>query len=94
MVKHPPPVTIFPIFLCLPLFVNGMPVFLDIPALDDEYLDSLFIENPPLFISISPHNSWATGMLSVASYSIMSQSSASVTFLAKSTINNTDQSIN
>ena len=29
--RHPlPPVTIFPIFLCLPDFVSGMPVFLEI----------------------------------------------------------------
>ena len=38
-----------PIFLCLPDFVNGIPIFLEIFALSPETPKSLFHENPPRF---------------------------------------------
>lgn len=45
-----PPVTILPIFLSLPLFVKGIPIFLEIPDLNAEIPTSLFHEKPPKFI--------------------------------------------
>jgi hypothetical protein len=52
IVTEQPFETILPIFCCLPLLVNGIPIFremfdfaLDIPV-------ALFQENPPLFILI------------------------------------------
>jgi len=47
---HPPPVTILPIFLCLPLLVNGIPIDREILDLAAETPMNRFHENPPLFI--------------------------------------------
>lgn len=74
VVKQPPPVTIFPIFRCLPLFVKGTPVFLAILDLAAEIPESLFIENPPLFICIFSFKTPATDLLSLShSVCILSQ---------------------
>lgn len=51
-----PPVTIFPIFLCRPDFVNGMPVARDIFDFTLVTPRARFIENPPRFaILYLPH---------------------------------------
>lgn len=47
---HPPPVTVLPTLHCLPLFVSGMPMDLDILDLAAEMPVARFHENPPLFI--------------------------------------------
>ena len=47
---QPPPVTILPIFLCLPLLVNGIPMDREILDFVLEIPINRFHENPPLFI--------------------------------------------
>lgn len=44
-----------PNFLCLPDFVNGIPIFLDIFALNAEIPIKRFHENPPRFIIYYPY---------------------------------------
>jgi hypothetical protein len=44
-----------PIFLCLPDRVRGMPIFLEILALNAEIPTNRFHEKPPLFIEGPPH---------------------------------------
>jgi hypothetical protein len=48
--RHPPPVTIFPILRCLPLFVRGIPVVRDIFVFIFVTPKRRLIDNPPLFI--------------------------------------------
>jgi hypothetical protein len=50
IIKHPPQVTILPIFLSLPLLVSGMPMDREIRDLAAEIPKNLFHENPPRFI--------------------------------------------
>ncbi len=50
--KHPLE-TVRPIFCCLPLFVKGTPIFLEMFDLVPEIPVALFQEKPPLFIIIS-----------------------------------------
>jgi len=50
MTKHPPPVTIRPIFLSRPLLVSGMPIDRKIRDLAAEIPENLLQENPPRFI--------------------------------------------
>ena len=52
-VRHPPPVIILPIFRCLPLFVNGIPVAREIFVLNLVMPVARFQENPPLFMDSS-----------------------------------------
>jgi hypothetical protein len=54
-IKHPPPVTILPIFLCLPDFVNGIPICLDSLDLAADKPEARFHEKPPLFIKLPSH---------------------------------------
>lgn len=49
--RHPPPVTILPIFCWRPLLVNGMPMDRDILLLAAEIPTNLRQENPPQFMS-------------------------------------------
>ena len=51
VIAQPPPVTILPTFLCLPLFVSGIPVVLDTFDFALVIPVALFQENPPLFIT-------------------------------------------
>lgn len=50
--RHPPPVTILPIFRCRPLLVSGMPMAREILDLAAEIPTNLFHEKPPRFMSI------------------------------------------
>ena len=50
--RHPPPVTILPIFLCRPLFVSGIPIVRETLDLAADIPTNLFHENPPRFISL------------------------------------------
>jgi hypothetical protein len=52
--KHPPPVTIAPIFLCRPLSVSGIPMDREILDLAAEIPRNRFQENPPEFIPSIP----------------------------------------
>ncbi len=47
MTRHPPPVTILPIFRCRPLLVNGIPIEREILDLAAEIPTNLFHEKPP-----------------------------------------------
>ena len=53
--KHPPPVTIFPIFRCLPLLVKGIPVFREIFCFTRVTPTARFQEKPPRFGMIFPN---------------------------------------
>jgi len=54
VIRHPPPVTILPIFLCLPLLVRGIPIERDIFDFAEEIPINRFHEKPPLFIFVFP----------------------------------------
>jgi hypothetical protein len=52
MIRQPPPLTILPSFLSLPLLVNGTPIEREILALAAETPKNLFQEKPPRFLFI------------------------------------------
>jgi hypothetical protein len=55
-IEQPPPVTIFPIFLCLPLFVRGIPIDRDNLDLARVIPTALFQEKPPYPILKPPYS--------------------------------------
>jgi len=48
--RHPPPLTILPIFLSRPLLVKGIPIDRESRDLAAEIPRNLYHENPPRFI--------------------------------------------
>lgn len=57
-IMHPPPVTAFPIFLCRPGLVIGIPVFLEMLCLAFVTPVARFQEKPPLFAIRLPPLGW------------------------------------
>ena len=58
IIKQPPPVIAWPIFLCRPDFVKGIPVLREIFCFAFAIPTALFHEKPPLFIESHPYLFW------------------------------------
>jgi hypothetical protein len=63
IIKQPPPVIAWPIFLCRPDFVKGIPVLREIFCFAFVIPTALFHEKPPLFIESHPHLFLVEGLL-------------------------------